>query len=81
MDRSKLADLSEIFSSIAIVVTLIYLTVEIDQNTDAIHAQSREAVMAGSLMELAAVRDNPNIIKNIIKTQPLTADEQVSAVN
>jgi len=36
MDRSKLADLSEIVSSVAIVVTLIYLTVEVRQNTDAV---------------------------------------------
>jgi len=77
MERSKLADLSEIFSSIAIVVTLVYLTVEIDQNTDAIHAQTREAVLTGAQTELAAVRDNPNLIKSMIKTQHLNTDEQI----
>jgi hypothetical protein len=38
MNTSKLADFSEIISSIAIVITLIFLTIQMKQNTQAIHA-------------------------------------------
>jgi len=51
MDRSKLADLSEIVSSIAIVITLIFLTVEVRQNTNALHAQSRQSVLEAAQVE------------------------------
>ena len=42
MNTSKLADISEIVSSIAIVATLIYLTIQVQQNTEALHASQRQ---------------------------------------
>jgi hypothetical protein len=77
MNSSKLADWSEIVSSVAIVVTLIYLTIEVGQNVDAMRAQTRESVASGALAELAAAQENPNLIKSIITSEPLTAKEQI----
>ena len=77
MDRSKLADLSEIVSSIAIVVTLIYLVVEIRQNTNALNSQSRQAVMEAAKNELFALIENPDLTISMIKTEPLTSEEQI----
>jgi len=42
MNTSRLADISEIMSSIAIVITLIFLTVQMHQNTRAIEATARQ---------------------------------------
>ena len=62
MNRSKLADLSEIISSVAIVVTLIYLTVEVRQNTNALHAQSRESVLVAGHTELFTLIDRKSVV-------------------
>jgi hypothetical protein len=77
MNRSKIADLSEILSSIAILITLIYLTVEISQNTEALYAQSRQQILTSAQTELFDLAHNPEIVKNIIKTEPLTEDENI----
>ena len=77
MNRSKIADLSEILSSIAILVTLIYLTVEISQNTDALHAQSRQAILTSAQAELFDLAHNPEITKSIVKAGPLSEDENI----
>ena len=63
--------LAEIFSSIAILVTLIYLAVQTNQNTEALQAAQRQAIMAGDLEyiyrtnvdepELALLRIKPNL--------------------
>ena len=77
MDRSKLADFSEIISSIAIVVTLIYLTVEIRQNTNALYAESSQSVLSAAQTELFELMENPDIVLSMIQTDPLTAEDQV----
>ncbi len=81
MERSKLADLSEIVSSIAIVVTLIYLTVEIRQNTSALNAQSRQAVLESAQTELFMLMDNPEITVAMTKTEFLSPEEQIRLDN
>ena len=77
MDRSKLADLSEIVSSVAIVVTLIYLTVEVRQNTDATRAQTAQAILQSAQSELRDLIEHPDIALSIQKKGPLTVEENV----
>ena len=77
MNLPKIAHLSEIVSSIAIVVTLIYLTMEINQNTSALHAQSRQATLEASQEELFALMDQPEIVMSIIQSEPLTREQAV----
>ena len=77
MDRSKLADLSEIISSIAIFATLIYLTVEIRQNTLAVQTQTAQAVLQAGQTELAMIVENPEIALSIPKSGPLTSEQNV----
>lgn len=77
INRSKLADISEIVSSIAILLTLVYLTIEINQNTNAMNAQSREAVLVAAQSELQLFMDNPRITQNLANSDPLTEEEQI----
>jgi hypothetical protein len=77
IDRSKLADLSEIVSSIAILITLVYLTIEISQNTNALNAQSRETVLTAAQAELQLLMENPHIVQNLSGSSPLTEEEQI----
>jgi hypothetical protein len=79
MTRSKIADLSEIVSSIAIVATLIYLTVQVRQNTEALQSQTRQAVLAASQAELNMLIEHPAISLAIVATdRPLSTEENVT---
>lgn len=49
MKIERLAAIAEIISSVAIVVTLVYLSVQTGQNTDALLAVSRQATLQGDL--------------------------------
>ena len=77
MDTSKLADIAEIVSSVAIIVTLIFLTVEVRQNTEALHAESRQSVLTSAQVELFALVEDPNILISMVKPNALTPQEHV----
>ena len=81
LNRSKVADFSEIFSSIAIVVTLIYLAIEITQNTEAIEGQTRQAVLNSAQEELAILLENPELIQALAGTKPLNALDSIRLDN
>ena len=72
-----LGNLADVIGAIAIVVTLIYLTIQIRQNTNALHAQSRQSLIAAGQAELFALIDHPDIAINQLKTPPLTPQECV----
>ena len=76
MNRSKLADLSEIVSSIAIVATLIYLTIEIRQNTNALQSQTHEAVLSSAQAELNTLIANPSIAASLASAGPLATESE-----
>ena len=77
MNRSKLADLSEIFSSVAIVITLIYLAIEITQNTDAIEGQTRQAVLDSAQAELTLLLDNPDLVRSLAGLEQLSETDSI----
>jgi hypothetical protein len=81
MNRSKLADLSEIVSSVAIVVTLVYLTIEIRQNTNALEAQTRQSVLASAHGELNNLVDNPDFGMALASAEPLVSPEDHIRMN
>ena len=74
---SRLADITEILTSIAIVVTLVYVVIEINQNTEALNAQTRQTVLEGSQAELFELVDRPEIAVSLVKDAPLTANENI----
>ena len=64
MNTSKLADIAEITSSIAILVTLVFLVMQMQQNTDALRANGLQAAVAQELQQLYVVANNPELIMN-----------------
>jgi hypothetical protein len=76
MALDQIAAFAEIIASIAVVASLIYVAVQLRQNTDAIHAQSREAIKTGSLSELFKVMDQPDLMLLITDKETLTPLEQ-----
>ena len=71
MKLEKLFALAELASSIAVVVTLVFLTVQVRQNTDALNAQSRQSVLTAAQSELFKIIDHPDMVEGLSQSAPL----------
>ena len=69
MNTSKLADIAEITSSIAILVTLVFLVVQMQQNSDALQANARSAILGATMDHLQMRVDNPHLNLNMVKSE------------
>ena len=76
---SKLSSLAEIISSIAIVITLIFLTMQMNQNTQALEATTRQQALNGDTQFLVSAINNPEIILSWSK--PELSDEELVKLN
>jgi len=61
----KISAVAEIISSVAIVITLIYLTVETRQNTDALLAMSQQAALDADLSWLSTQIEYPELMGQV----------------
>ena len=75
MDWVVWSAVAQIVGSAAIVVTLIYLAMQIRQNTDAMHAAAREAIAERDVEWLYSLVDNPELGPLFRKDEPLTEVE------
>lgn len=75
MKFEKLYSLIQALSSVAVVITLIVLIVEIRQNTEALNAQSRQSVLTSAQNQLLLVVDHPDLFTSMTRPGPLTAEE------
>jgi hypothetical protein len=69
-----------ITSSIAILVTLVFLVVQMQQNTEAIQASSRQAIVAEDVQYLYRLSDNTDLIFNRYKPQLTDEDQRDSSL-
>jgi hypothetical protein len=76
MRWAKLSAIAEILSSIAIVVTLIYLAIQTQQNTAALQASSRDSILEADLQHLYRIVDDPDVWFSYRKGN-LTDEERV----
>jgi hypothetical protein len=78
MDTAQLlGNLGEFIGSIVIIATLIYLAMQVRQNTNALRIQSRQSVLSGAQTELLAVLENPDVFTSMVKSEPFTQEETV----
>ena len=75
MKLEKLAALAEIVSSIAILLTLIFLALQMQQNTRAIQANSRQNALMAEMDYLNNALDNPGLILNRAKSDLTDEDK------
>jgi hypothetical protein len=76
MNWTKVSAISEMLSSIAVLATLIYLTIGIKQNTEILQANMRQAVMATDVQIIWAAVTDPDIWLCQMK-EHLTDDEKI----
>jgi len=74
---SKWSAIAEIISSIAILVTLIYLSIQTNQNTEATLASTRQTMITTDVDILHAGMDNPSIFIKMQTNQELTPEEEI----
>jgi hypothetical protein len=77
MNRENRRDVFEAVGMIAIIASLMFLAIEINQNTNALHGQSRQSVLEAAQSELFLLVEHPEIALSVIKDGPLTAEENV----
>ena len=64
-------------ANFGVLVGVIFLIIELRQNTDALYAESRQSVLAATQQELLVQIDNPDIGLSVHKSEPLTPEEHV----
>jgi hypothetical protein len=77
MSLQEFSYLADILGVVAVIASLIYVARQVRQNTAAIYAQSRQAVLTASQTEIFAEMDNPDVVTSILKSGPLTPEEQI----
>ena len=77
MSLDQIANLAEIIGVTLVIASLIYVAKQLRQNTDAINAQTRQAVLVAAQAELFAVMENPDLVISIIRTELLTPEEHI----
>ena len=78
MDTAQLlGSLGDFVGAILIAVTVIYLAVQVRQNTRALQTQSRQAALSAGHAELLAIVEHPEIHLAQISADPLTAEEHI----
>ena len=63
---SKWASIAEIISSVVILVTLLYLAIQTEQNTDAINSQSRQSLAESAVFEQTIWMQYPELSSLIV---------------
>jgi len=74
MNWTKTSAIAEILSSVAILVTLVYLAVEIQQNAEATRADTRQAILDSDQQFLQLFVDSPEL--NLLWYKPELSDQE-----
>ena len=81
MSLLQFSQLAEIVGVIAVIGSLVYVGMQLKQNTTALHAQSRQSVLTASQDELFKVVDRPDLTLAIAEGRKLTPLESVALNN
>ena len=74
MNWTKASAVAEILSSVAILITLVYLVVEIQQNAEATQADTRQAILESDQQYLELFVDSPELM--VLQYQSDLSDEE-----
>jgi hypothetical protein len=75
MSLLQFSQLAEIVGVIAVIASLLYVGAQLKQNTTALHAQTRQAMLAASQVELLKVMDDPDLFVALTQKAELTPQQ------
>ena len=71
-----IANFAEIIGTIVVVITLIYLTIQIRQNNKFLHSASRQAMLETENISLNQALEFHELFRKLNKREKLTEQEQ-----
>lgn len=71
------ANLAEILGVIVVVVTLIYLSVQVRQGTELLRSESRQALVTNDVTSLAANFQNADVFAKYVAGNEMSAEDQL----
>ena len=71
------AHLAEIVGVIVVVVTLIYLSVQVRQGTDLLRSESRQALVTNDVTSLASNFQNADVFAKYVTGSEMSAEDQL----
>ena len=77
MELTTLALWTQILSSLAVLATVIYLAIEIRQNTVALNSQTHATLFEGAQTELLSLYEHPDIVRSIATTDPISEEAYI----
>ena len=77
MTLERGAYLAEILGVIFVVVTLIYLSVQIRQGTELLRSESRQALVTNDITSLASGLQNADVLARYVAEDELSAEDQL----
>lgn len=77
MNREAVSALGTIIGGVAVFATLVYLAVQVRQNTAAINAQSRQTVLAAAQTEIFIRIQHPDLDIAMVQDDVPSIEEQV----
>ncbi len=80
MSLVELGALGEFVAAVAVLITLVYLTLQVRQGNAFARAQTRQRMVEQADRELDRLIEDPAIFKCFLKEDPLTEDEKIKLV-
>lgn len=74
MELTTLALWTQVLSSLAVLGTVVYLAIEIRQNTVALNSQTHATLFEGAQTELLSLYEHPDIVRSIATPDPISED-------
>lgn len=81
MSLLEFSQIAGIVGVIAVIGSLIYVGLQLRQNTIALHAQSRQSILEASVTELHKALDRPDLMLAITKQEALSPEENADLSN
>ena len=77
MTLETIASIAEIVGAVVVVVTLIYLTLQLRQNNALLRSQSRQAQLASDQSSILLGFDHTDLLQKLNSDEPLSPEEQM----
>jgi hypothetical protein len=77
MNRDGIVQTIGVLANVGVLAGIIFLAIEIRQNTSALYAESRQAVLSASREEILVTMDDPGLVVALTSSDPLTPDENI----
>ncbi|MGI9260994.1 MAG: hypothetical protein ACR2QR_03105, partial [Woeseiaceae bacterium] len=76
MNVSSLANIAEIVGAVVVVISLIYLAIQIRQNNELLRSESRRAMMQNEQTAMLLAFEHQEVLRKLNESSELSAKEQ-----